>query len=70
MINLKKPVIVKSVPTGPSVGDIDVIDSTLHVVERNLVDSDDAGTDSEQELALRVVQEHDDVGIGTKHKKI
>lgn len=63
---MKKPVTVNSVPAYPSVGDILVIDSTVHVVERNSTGSDDVGTDSEHELALRVVQLQDGVGIGTE----
>jgi hypothetical protein len=61
-----KPVIVSSVPAGPCVGDMAVIDSTIHVVERNWVGLDDVGTDSEHELALRIVQEQIELGTGTK----
>jgi hypothetical protein len=55
------------VPKGPSVGDMAVIDSTMHVVQRNWVGWDDVGTDSKHELALRIVQEQDEVGIGTNN---
>lgn len=63
-----KPVIINSVPTGPCVGDIDVTDSTMHVVVRNRPGVDDVGTVSPHELALMAVDEHDGLGIGTKHK--
>jgi len=64
-----KPVIATWVPTVPSEGDMSVTDSTVHVVERKSVGSDDVGTDSEHELALRGVEAQDEVGIGTKNFK-
>ena len=57
---------VNSLPADPSLGEMFVIDSTSHVVERNSVGSDDVGTDSPHEAAFSVVEPQDELGIGTK----
>jgi hypothetical protein len=53
----------------PSLGDSEVMEVITHKVTRNCLEFDDEGIVCPHELALRILEEHVELGSETEHDK-